>query len=319
MRAPLLEALELTRSYGRRGLSGSGKPIRAVDGVSLAVERGASTGIVGESGSGKSTLGRLLVALERPGAGSVTFDGIPVSSLGPSRIRPLRRRFQMVFQDAGGSLDPLLRVETIVAEPLLAHGLVPRREISARVESLLAAVGLPPGAARQGPGALSGGERQRVALARALAPRPELLVLDEPVSALDASLRGQVLELLGRLRGELGLTLVVISHDLATIRRLCETVSVMFAGTFVETGPVGRVLREPLHPYTRALLEAEILLDGGAELPPEAAAGDGRSAPPGACAFVARCPLATPRCASRPALREIAPGHRVACREVGGE
>ncbi len=315
----LLEATGLTLSYARRGITGSGERTLAVRGVDLSVARGDSVGIVGESGSGKSSLGRLLVGLERPGTGTVRFDGIPISRLGTPELRPLRRRFQMVFQDAGGSLDPLLPVETIVAEPLLAHGIATGREASDRVASLLAAVGLPGEAARLRPGALSGGERQRVALARALAPEPELLVLDEPVSALDASIRGQVLELLMELRERFGLTLVVISHDLTTVRRLTHGVSVMHAGAFLEAGPTEAVLADPSHPCTRTLLAAEPRLGSEATLPPETPSGPAAAWPPGACSFAPRCPLATDRCREAPSLLEVAPGHRVACHEVGRE
>ena len=320
MSRPLLEAEGLALSWARRGITGSGRPTPAVDGVDLAVGRGESVGIVGESGSGKSTLARLLVGLERPDRGRVLFDGQDLAALAPQALRTLRRRFQLVLQDAGGSLDPLLRVETTVAEPLLAHGLATRGEVPARVAALLDAVGLPARTARLRPGSLSGGERQRVALARALATGPELLVLDEPVSALDASIRGRILALLAGLRERLGLTLVVISHEPGTIRRLCPSVAVMYAGSFVETGPTDTVLAAPAHPYTAALLASEPELEAGAGLPsqpPPPRSGEGW--PQGACAFASRCPLARERCTRRPPLAETGPGHRVACWEVAGE
>ncbi len=259
----LLEAHALVRRYAARGLTHrhSGG-VTAVAGVTLSVERGEAFGLVGESGAGKSTLVRLLLALERPDSGAVHFDGAEISALPRSRLRPLRRRFQAVFQDPFASLNPYLSVSTIVAEPLVAHGLGDAGARRRRVAELLDMVRLPADAAGRRPDAFSGGERQRIAIARALAPEPELLILDEPVSSLDVTVQAQVLALLGELRRTLGLTLVLVSHDLAVVRRVCDRVAVMRSGEIVEEGSTDRVLRHPAHPYTRSLVSAELTLPG---------------------------------------------------------
>jgi len=312
--AAALEATGLRKSYPRRGVTGDGVRTVVLGGIDLSVRWGESWGIVGESGSGKSTLLRLLLALEAPDAGEVRFDGIRITGLPDRRIRPLRRRFQAVFQDAYASLDPRLSVRSIVGEPLLAHGLASGRAVDRRVGELLEAVGLPPDFSQRRPTTLSGGERQRVAIARALAPGPELLLLDEPVSALDLSFRAQILELLDGLRRELGLTTVTISHELETIRRLCGRVAVMYRGTLVETGPSSAVLSEPRHPYTALLLAAELQATPDATLPvlpdPPRDAGPW---PPGSCPFAPRCPEAGPRCAEHPPLLEVDTEHSAAC------
>jgi ABC-type glutathione transport system ATPase component len=251
----MLEAESLSRCYRARGLwAGSTPRVRALDGVSLKVERGESFAIVGESGAGKSTLARLLLALERPDSGVVRFDGVPISQMSGSALRPLRRRFQAVFQDPQASLNPRLQAGTSIAEPLIAHAIGNRNERHERVLRLLAMVGLPADVATRKPAALSGGECQRIAIARALAPGPELLVLDEPVSSLDVSVQSRILSLLVNLRHELGLTMVLISHDLAVVRQVCERVAIMLRGAIVETGPTAVVLERPQHPYTQQLL-----------------------------------------------------------------
>jgi len=314
VRAAAVEAIGLRKSYARRGVTGGGARTTALGGIDLTVRWGESWGIVGESGSGKSTLLRLLLALEPPDAGEVRFDGTPITGLPERSLRPLRRRFQAVFQDAFASLDPRLDVRTIVGEPLLAHGLVSRTSLEGRVAELLEAVGLSPDLLRRSPTTLSGGERQRVAIARALGPRPELLLLDEPVSALDLSYRGQILELLQALRERLGLTTLTISHELETIRRLCERVAVMYRGRFVEIGPAGAVLSEPHHPYTALLLAAELRAAPGATLPtlpPDPPRQE--SWPSGSCPFAPRCPKAWERCTEHPPLLQVDGNHRAAC------
>jgi peptide/nickel transport system ATP-binding protein len=228
----------------------------AVSGVSFRLDRGEAIGIVGESGSGKSTLARLLLALERPDQGVVRFDGHPISDLPEARVRPLRRRFQAVFQDPSTSLDPCLSVGTIVAEPLVAHSIGTASKRRQRVAELLDQVGLPPDAVDHHPKEFSGGERQRIAIARALATSPQLLILDEPTSSLDVSVQAQILDLMAELRQAHELALVWISHDLEVVRDVCEGVAVMRDGRFVEEGPTSRVLDTPEHPYTRALLDA---------------------------------------------------------------
>jgi peptide/nickel transport system ATP-binding protein len=254
MTESLLTAEDLHQAYRRRGTAGS--KVRALDGVNIAVERGASIGVVGHSGSGKSTLARVLLALEKPDRGVVRFDGIPISDLPEARIQPLRRRFQAVFQDPSASLNPCLRVGVIVAEPLVAHAVGSSADRRGRVIELLAQVGLTPDAVDRFPRAFSGGERQRIAIARALATEPELLILDEPVSSLDVTVQAQILDLIDDLRNRRGLAMVLISHDLEVVRDVCDRVAVMKDGLIVETGDTAHVLERPQHEYTRALLEA---------------------------------------------------------------
>jgi ABC-type glutathione transport system ATPase component len=256
MNETLLVAEDLHRSYRRRGRSSSSPEVAAVAGISFELERAEALGIVGQSGSGKSTLARLLLALERPDRGIVRFDGTPISDISESRVRPLRRRFQAVFQDPGLSLDPCLKVGTIVAEPLVAHAMGGAADRRKRIGELLVQVGLAPDSAERYPKAFSGGERQRIAIARALATGPELLILDEPVSSLDTTVQAQILDLISALRNRHDLAMVLISHDHEVVRDVCDRVAVMKDGVFVEEGPTHRVLDSPKHPYTRALLEA---------------------------------------------------------------
>jgi len=253
---PLLEARGLRRSYRARGLQGLGDRVTAVDGVDLAVAEGEALAVVGGSGAGKSTLVRLLLALERPDQGAVWFAGHEISAMPESAIRPLRRRIQPVFQDPLAALDPRMRIGDAVAEPLAAMGIGDPTQRRERVAELLEKVGLPAGIQRRTPSALSGGERQRVAIARALAPEPELLVLDEPVSSLDATVALHVIDLLAELRTRLALTLVLVTHDVHVVREICDRVVVMRDGRIVEEGRVLRVFEVPEHAYTRQLLEA---------------------------------------------------------------
>jgi len=253
-RVPLLEAVDVVKAYRPRQALGPREPVRALDGVSLAVYPGDRLAIVGESGSGKSTLARLLLALEAPTSGEVRFAGAPVIAHRKATLAGLRRAVQIVFQDPLGSLDPRLTVGDSIAEPLRALR-VPG-DHRARVGELLTAVGLAPGAARRYPHQFSGGQRQRVAIARAIAPGPRVLVADEAVSALDVSVRAQVLNLLDDLVERLGLTLVFISHDLAVVRHLCTRVAVLYRGRLVEDAAADDVYTAPSHPYTRALLDA---------------------------------------------------------------
>jgi oligopeptide/dipeptide ABC transporter ATP-binding protein len=309
---PLLEARQLRRCYPARGLVARGEVV-AVDDVSFEVMRGQAFGVVGESGCGKSTLMRLLLALERPDSGTVTFDGTAISHLGRARVRPLRRRFQAVFQEPTASLNPYLRVATIIAEPLAAHGIAGPAERRQRVCHLLQSVGLPPGSEDRYPEAFSAGQRQRIAIARALAPEPELLVLDEPLSSLDVSVQAQILAILNELRRRLDLTLLLVSHDLEVVRQCTERVAIMFGGRFVEVGPTEAVLERPAHPYTRALLAAAPIPDPSWR-PPQAAEGDGgHQWPSPACRYAPRCPMAESRCQSEPRLLEVADDHRAAC------
>ncbi len=294
--------------------------VKAVDGVDLSIARGSTYGLVGESGCGKSTLGRAILRLEEPTAGQVWFDGVDVASLKPEPMRHMRRRMQMVFQDPLGSLDPRQDVESLLAEPLKAHGLGgDKGAISKRLRELLDAVGLPSAALRRYPHEFSGGQRQRIGIARAITVEPDLLIADEPVSALDVSVQAQVLNLLEELQQRLGLTYLVIAHDLAVVRHISDVVGVMYLGSLVEQAPADSLYEQPLHPYTRSLMSAvpvpdpvvedsreRILLSG--DLPSPA------NPPPG-CRFHTRCPWRQEtRCDTEvPLLRELAPGHLVSC------
>jgi ABC-type glutathione transport system ATPase component len=259
MSAPLLEVRELVKDYAarRRGLLGPRRaPLRAVDRVSFTLERGACLGLVGESGSGKSTVARLLVGLERPTSGSIRLEGRELSGLSPSAWRPLRRRIQLVFQDPSSALDPRQTAAEIVAEPLAIHRLARRRERRRRACALLEAVGLSAALADHYSHELSGGQRQRLGIARALALEPGVLVCDEPVSALDVSIRSQILNLLHELQGRHGLAYLFIAHDLAVVRALCPRVAVMQGGRIVEEAERGELFDRPQHEYTRALLSS---------------------------------------------------------------
>jgi peptide/nickel transport system ATP-binding protein len=246
---------DVTRDYRRprRSLRHPSPPVHALRGISLDVEHGEHFGIVGESGCGKSTLLRIIAGLDRATSGTVMVEGTDITALPERRLGFLRERLQLVFQDPMGSLDPRMRVRDIVAEPLVAQG---RHGLRARVEELLEAVGLPQEAADRYPHQFSGGQRQRISIARALAPRPKIIVADEPVSALDVSVRAQVLNLIADLVDELALTLVFVSHDLSVVRHVCDRVAVVHEGRIVEIGPTEEVYENPQHPYTRRLIAA---------------------------------------------------------------
>ena len=308
---PITQGILLNRKVGA---------VHAVDGVDLDVDRGTTLGIVGESGCGKTTLGRALLRLVEPTEGSVHFDGQDLLTLDKEQMRLERRRMQMVFQDPLGSLDPRQSVESILAEPLITHGLIKTtRDRTKRVHELLDAVGLPASAAARYPHEFSGGQRQRIGIARALAPNPDLIIADEPVSALDVSIQAQIVTLLAELRDRFGMTYLVIAHDLAVVRYVSENVAVMYLGVVVEIAPSDDVYGEPLHPYTIALLSAIPIPDPEVEDQRERIllAGDLPSPanPPAGCRFHTRCPYRQPtRCHDEvPALRELRPGHKVAC------
>jgi oligopeptide/dipeptide ABC transporter ATP-binding protein len=319
---PLFEARDLVKLYEvRRGVFGaSAGKVRAVDGVSLAVARGETLGLVGESGSGKSTTGRLILRLEKPTAGQMRFDGEDWSALSGGRLRAKRRDIQMVFQDPQSSLHPLLKVGDQVAEPLRVQRITRGRAVAERVAALLADVGLSPAAADRYPAELSGGQRQRVAIARALATGPKLLVCDEPVSALDVSVAGQILNLLADLRERRGMAAVFIAHDLAVVARVADRIAVFYCGRIVEEGPAADVVARPLHPYTVALLAAATASSSSGSPRGLVLAGEppSRVAPPSGCAFHPRCPIARPRCAvDTPPLEERPGGHAAACFYAG--
>jgi peptide/nickel transport system ATP-binding protein len=319
MTAPLVYAEGLTRTYAmRRGLFGRPVAVRAVDGVTLAIAPGETLGLVGESGSGKSTAGRMLLGLETPDRGFVRFDGRPMPPPGGAPWRALRARAQMVFQDPLGALDRRLPIATQMREPLDIHGIGDPALRGGRVRELLGAVGLSADHGRRYPFELSGGQRQRAVIARALATRPDLLVCDEPVSALDVSIQAQVVNLLIDLQAGLGLAMLFISHDLRVVRQVSRRVAVMYLGRIVEEGEADDLFAAPGHPYTEALVSASpapggragrrIVLKGD---PPNPAAR------PSGCAFHPRCPVAEIRCRVEiPVLRPAGPGRQVACHRV---
>ncbi len=318
MISELLRVEKLRKTYSRRGglAPRSDGRITALDGVSFSIAPGETLGLVGESGSGKTTTGRLLLRFEQPDSGKVLFQGEDWLSLEGEALRRRRRDIQIVFQDPQTSLNPRMRVGDQIAEPLRIQKLAPRRELPAKVASLLAAVGLAPEAAERFPSEFSGGQRQRVAIARALATAPKLLVCDEPVSALDVSVAAQIINLLLDLQERTGLALLFISHDLAVVERLADRLLVLYRGRVVEEGPTASIVARPLHPYTAALLSAASDLNPLSRRSRIVLPGDVASAQPvaGGCPFEPRCPIARPRCREEtPRLEPIESGHRAAC------
>lgn len=301
---PILEARDLRKHYGLR------HAVRAVDGVSFAIERGETLGLVGESGCGKSTLARTLLLLEAPTSGEILFDGARLTARDAKR---LRRSAQMVFQDPYASLPPRMRVQKILADPLAIHG-VTSSEFPGRVRRLLQEVGLKDDVARKLPHELSGGQRQRVGIARALSVDPALVVADEAVSSLDASVRAQILNLFKDLQARHDLTYLFVSHDLGVVRYMSHRIAVMYLGEIVELAPADELYAQPMHPYTTALISAvPSLVRRGARIRLPGEPPNPTNPPPG-CKFHPRCPLATELCrVERPPLREVAPGRLAAC------
>jgi oligopeptide/dipeptide ABC transporter ATP-binding protein len=315
--APLLEAADLTKHFTvRRGALGwSTGIVRAVDSVSFRIAAGTTLGLVGESGCGKTTTSKLVLGLEQPTAGAIRFEGVEVGGLDRSGRRHYRKSVQAVFQDPYASLDPRMRVGSIIAEPLVINeraGADARRH---RVLELLDLVSLPGRAGELFPHEFSGGQRQRIAIARALALSPRLVVLDEPVSALDVSIRAQILNLLRDLQRRLGVAYLFIAHDLAAVAHMSHTIAVMYLGQIVEWGDADAVALRPTHPYTQALFAAALPID--VDDAPEAPTLTGEVpsplAPPGGCRFHPRCPHAMPRCATEPPAPREADGRLVAC------
>ncbi len=314
MSGPLLDARGLRKSFAS-GSGGNRRLVHAVADVDIAVADGETHGLVGESGSGKSTTGRILLRLIEPDAGTATFRGEDLFALQGAELRRMRRHIQLIYQDPFSSLDPRYRVRDIVTEPWTSHGLYDRAERRQRADELLARVGMDPSQADRRPASFSGGQLQRIGIARALALEPSLIVCDEPVSALDVSVQGQILNLLLDLKQDLGIAYLFIAHDLAVVRHISDRVSVMYAGRIVETGTRDQLFGAASHPYTLALLATAGL--GVATT----AAGADSTPDPGTdpdllvgCAYRPRCPLAMAICATeRPALEERASGHQVAC------
>jgi oligopeptide/dipeptide ABC transporter ATP-binding protein len=308
----------LKKYYHATGLFGrSAPPVRAVDGVSFDLGRGETLALVGESGCGKSSVGRTILRLQEPTDGSVFFDGVNVFELDRTRLRQLRRRMQIIFQDPYSSLNPRMTIGSAIAEGIEIHRLAPRVEIPRLVAALLEEVGLDPAYARRYPHEFSGGQRQRIGIARALAVQPAFIVCDEPVSALDVSVQAQVLNLLADLQQHRGLSYLFIAHDLAVVRQIAHRIAVMYLGRIVEEGPTSQILANPRHPYTVALLSAVPEPDPGVQRARIVLRGDlpSPSNPPPGCPFHTRCfhPLRNDRCRTEvPPLRPVS-GVLAAC------
>ncbi|TPQ31757.1 peptide ABC transporter ATP-binding protein [Bradyrhizobium guangdongense] len=309
---PLLKVDDLVVEYGL-----GNRTVHAVSGVSLEVARGETLGLVGESGCGKSTLGRAVLQLRRPKSGSVLFDGHDLTAMQGETLRKMRQRVQLIFQDPIASLNPRRRIGDIVAEPLIIAGVKDPEKRKQVVWEVLSAVGLDPElVVGRLPHEFSGGQCQRICIARALVLNPEFIVCDEPVSALDVSIRAQILNLLEEMKARFGLTLLFIAHDLAVVKAVSDRVAVMYLGRLCEVAPSEQLFAKPAHPYTALLLEAIPVPDPDVRPAESVATGEPPSpiAPPSGCRFRTRCPRADQRCsAEMPELREVVPGQLVAC------
>jgi oligopeptide/dipeptide ABC transporter ATP-binding protein len=310
--APLLEIRNLTKRFAVRG----GGIVRAVENVSFSIGRGETFALVGESGCGKTTVTKLVLGLEKPTSGEILFHGADLAKASSTALHAYRREAQAVFQDPYSSLNPRLRVHTIIAEPLMAHGIGDRTSQRQRVAEVLDVVGLPKTAADLYPHEFSGGQRQRIAIARALALKPSFMVLDEPISALDVSIRAQILNLLADIQDEFGLTYLIVAHDLALVEHFSSSVGVVYLGSMTELGPTEAVFSRPMHPYTKALLASVPRPDPDHRPPVGIIHGEIGSAmaPPPGCRFNPRCPHAIDICrTTSPVDRALAPNQIVAC------
>ncbi len=318
MTMPLLQVNHLVKRFPLKSgvISRTVGAVHAVEGISFSIAKGAVLSLVGESGSGKTTAGRCLLRLIEPDSGDINFDGIDVRKADKRQLRILRRRMQIIFQDPFGSLNPRMTVLSMLSEILRFHTLATRKDAPRQVAALLDQVGLPASAADRYPHEFSGGQRQRLGIARALAVRPDFIVADEPVSALDVSIQAQILNLLQDLRHSLGLTYLFIGHNLDVVRHISDHVAVMYLGHIVEIAPAERLFAGPVHPYTHTLLEAAPKTNPDRKTARTLPKGEPPSPinPPAGCPFHPRCPIAETACSQKPQqLTEIAPGHCVAC------
>ena len=313
-----IEVKNLKKYFGGGGIIKKKPFVKAVDDISFSINKGETFGLVGESGCGKSTAARTIIRLYNPTSGSVIFDGTDIASLNEKDLKPFRPRIQMIFQDPYASLDPRMTVRNIVTEPLTAHNLFSQSEYEDRVAECLRMVGLDPAAMGKYPHEFSGGQRQRIGIARALVTRPNLILCDEPISALDVSIQAQVVNMLQSLQEQLGLTYLFIAHDLAMVKYISKRMGVMYVGQLVEVSPSEELYREPLHPYTIGLMRAIPIADPRRAKQKHEVSIEGEIPspynPPSGCRFRTRCPKAMDVCSQvTPGLKEIHPNHFVAC------
>ena len=318
---PLLTASHLKKFYPvARGFFGRPDYVRAVDDVSFTLEQGETLGLVGESGCGKSTLARLLLRLEDPTEGSINLDGVEMTGVHGEALRKMRGKFQMIFQDPYGSLNPRMSIFSILEEALKLHTDLDAAGRDRRIRDLLKLVGLNPDYAMRHPHQFSGGQRQRIGIARALAVNPAFIIADEPVSALDVSVQAQIVNLLQDIQKQTGVAFLFIAHDLAVVEHICHRIMVMYLGRIMEIGPSTELCSSPLHPYSYALLSSVPQIDQSRRMERIILKGDVPSPlnPPSGCRFHTRCPFAQPRCATEiPDLQEVSPGRFCACHTPG--